>query len=430
MRLIIMIFIMPLILNAAIDKDALNDYINRGNISSIIQMYGNAGNDEKEYIAMKMMEERGKFAVGQFQIFMQYMRNNAADMELVLKHCDSAPMDERVYPYLIEYFEMLYPDKLKEFVLRYQDSGLDYKKYSILFSKKGILPELTRQSKKGTQLRFIFSARMYALTDSTVYLNMLNEYKGDSIAVLVRDGLFSVSQSESIIKSKKTDLGALIDELVSLAVYNPLEDYTLQFKGTGLEYIYSEFRNGHVPQIGKDEKNRNIVYLAMAAALYNGDDEYYQNMHTEEMLNENTMNYLDCLYYLFTSDMESFRTTLANVLIREKSESARIKLVELLTLSTYSEDGTLYRMLVMEQYQQMRPILYLTAKDTPLNYYYLLKTGGNAENLKEILMGGAKTALHVCVIDYAEGLADKEFLKEFIKKYPESPINIFLRRIF
>lgn len=429
MRLLMVLLVIPLILNASIDKEALNDYIIRGSVGSIIQIYSNASNDEKEYIVMKVMQERGKFAVGQFQIFMQYMRNNAADMELVLKHCDNADMDERIYPYLIEYFEMLYPDKLEEFILRYQDSGLDYKKYSILYYKKGVLGRLTRQSKKGSQMRFIFSARMYALTDSSVYLNMLNEYKGDSIAVLVKDGLFNSSQTEAIIKGKKSELGALIDNLVNLAVRNPVEDYTEQFRGTELEELYADFRNGRVPEISRDEKNRNIVYLAMAAALYSGDNEYYQDMHTEAMNSDNTMNYLDCLYYLFTSDMESFRTLLANVLVREKSESAGIRLVELLTLSAYSEDGTLYRMLIMEQYQQMRPILYLTAKDTPLYYYYLLKTGADTEGLKEILMSGAKTALHVCIIDYAEQLTDREFLKEFIRKYPESPINIFLRRI-
>lgn len=426
MRMLIML-LLPVMLFAMPDKDLLDDYISRGNVAGIIQLYQKENSEGKDYIAMKVMKDREQMAVGQFHLFMQFMRNNASDMVIALKYADEAEMDERVYPFMLEFYQMMYPDQVKSFAMKYQDSDIDYRKYSVIYYKNGVLPALTKASGKGTRMRFHFSARMYSITDSTVYLDMLCEYPGDSIALLADEGMFSSEQVENIIKRKTTDKGRLIDTAVKLAVYFPQRDYTDALSGTEYEDAYRNMKEGLL-------KNNEISdsvngFIDLASALYNGEEETYSKMRSSMKTQDPLLNYLDCLYYLFNSDYDNFKQMLSIILLREKSDNARMRLVEMLVLSEYSEDGTLFRMLFLGDYESARPILMLTARNTVLEYWYLSKTGGNTDELKQTLLKDRNSAMHVCIIDYVLGKTDKSFAKEFMKQYPDSPMNIYVRSI-
>ncbi len=431
-KTIVLIFLIIYSLSIfAFNEIKVNDYIKTKNIRMILKEIRISSIKDQKKIIDLLLKNKEEFAVGQFNLIMDYIRDNYTLMEYVDKLMKKYTMDERVYPYLLEYYEINNNKKLIDFILMYQNDKIDYWKYAKIFYIKGILEKIAKKSNKKYLLHLYANGIMYSRTNNNKYLKNILKHNKEQIIELLKKEVFNDNQQIEIIEKtvKKYSIEGFEDFIIKLAIYFPQNNYDLLFKNSIYEEHYKILRsifNGNNEKI-PEPKDINDSLLIMTMYLYNNKYDDFQNMSKQFKARRSEILYLNTLYYLFKSDFKNFNKSVSIFLINEKNTSIRMNIIKYYLFTQYIEDGTVYKYYSLGNYDKIKPIIVLIGKNSPMYYEYLLinKQYEQADSILNNMYSDANKYALILIIDYQLKRINKKHIEEFMKLYPDYPFNIY-----
>lgn len=427
MNRIILMILISLLWNQDFSDAVIN--MNIGKINSYIQ---NASEKDYNEASVILLDNRGKYAVGVYQIILNEIGKNKAFENVFVKHADKYIMDERIYQFLLNHYSDINNKELIAFILRHNDGKIDYYKWCKIFYQKNILKNIADKSYAFNELDFYSNGIMYAKTGEIKYRDNLIRYDNASIRDLYNRNIFDSNKRKDLLEEllKKGRTGSFEDEILFMALTESNKDYSKYLKKEEKVYyqrMREAIKNNDILEYNYSGDSENIQAIQMASMLYTGNCEGYFVYRSESSEYMAIMEYLDMIRFLFISDISNFKKTASKQIVLENSLLDKMFIIKLILMTEFIDDGTFYRYYLLNNFQQMKPIIDIMAKNSPIalemNYMFNTKYEYSFENKdsNSILMG--------ILVDIQYNKKNPESLRYFIEKFPGHPILPLLMEI-
>ncbi len=409
-------------------KNDLRDYIEKRNIRGIVDILEKTDKKERKHAINILLSNKEHIPAGMFVSVMYPIIKDNDFMNIFVKEANRYLMDERIYPILINYHEKNGNKALIDFVVNQKEGKLDYYKYAKIFKLKGILESIAKRSHAFSDLHFYSNGIMYAISGKKIYLNEIIKYDDGSVKLLLSKDIYSGNYKEMLlmemINRKRGDL--FTDEIVLMAVIDINNDYSKAFNGD-LTDIYREMKqaikhNNIMDYSYNENDEKNVKILKMASMLYTGNYNGYESFREHINILSDALMYTDILHSLFNSKIDIFKKQVSRLLVSKYSFSAKMYYVKLLILTEYIDDGTIYRYYVLNDYENMKPILMMIGKNSPLAYEMALKDNKLNSEMIDKLKERDNTYAYILLTDYINNKFNKEQYMEFKETFPDYPL--------
>ena len=222
MNRIILMILISLLWNQDFSDAVIN--MNIGKINSYIQ---NASEKDYNEASVILLDNRGKYAVGVYQIILNEIGKNKAFENVFVKHADKYIMDERIYQFLLNHYSDINNKELIAFILRHNDGKIDYYKWCKIFYQKNILKNIADKSYAFNELDFYSNGIMYAKTGEIKYRDNLIRYDNASIRDLYNRNIFDSNKRKDLLEEllKKGRTGSFEDAILFMALTESNKDY-------------------------------------------------------------------------------------------------------------------------------------------------------------------------------------------------------------
>lgn len=431
MKRILYTLIILLALSLLISGDEFKDAWKERNIKKCLELLEKGDEKQKEKMLKTAFENRKRSGKIEYELFLRYIRENPKLLEKYEELLRGNIITEMEFLYISDYFEIRDFNDLYAFIGRHQKDSLDYYKYAKVYMTKGKLRDMMPYLMKGEEMYLYSSVIMFSITDSISYLSGMSGYVLDSAKKAYDRVPMTWEQKCTFMKvldySKGT--GPFTNDLVRMAIYKRNEDFSQAFAKTDLKESYERMKN--FGEFEADEEKNIGNYLDAAAEIFSGNstkklDEFLLSRKGEEL-----SIYLKGLQMLFSSQYQVSKESARTFFVTSKSRDARLEVLKLVIAGSYIEDGSILRKLFIGERGQLGTLLYITGKDTPVYYTYLLEEGEfeKAEDVKKSF-GDDKVKLSYAVIeDILRGRINKSEAETFMKQFPDYPISGLLRSI-
>lgn len=212
-----------------------------------------------------------------------------------------------------------------------------------------------------------------------------------------------------------------------LAFYEIGTDFTDYMKGSSSEESYGEMRNALKKESsGGGGKGLFTTMALLLSRNYDGCKSALQGMPPSR-----EKDYLNLLCLLFASDFENYANSLSSYLSKYRFGEERYRLVRYAIMSSYVQDGELFLQHFKGDWQKVRLLSSIAAKETPLMYEALcgMSLDESADSLKKILEKNEAYHAEVLLTDFERGIAKKDEIRNFIKLHPSHPLNPLLSEL-
>ncbi|MFO8061687.1 MAG: hypothetical protein R6U31_02035 [bacterium] len=410
-----------IIVTVMLASGELEDLIERKNIQGIVQYI--ASSDSKMTDIDIIAANKEQFPAGGFRMLLRALSGHAdaGDIARILvKHS----IDERTYPYMLSYYRGQDTKELIRFITDNSNADIDMRHYTELFFRWGILEDVFDNARQGSELCFFSAAKLYSENGGRQYLEALCRFGNLRVRELFAGSRFSEERKGMLMEYavKSNGIEHFEDILTKYAVYFPDSNLSHFFNGTEMEDAYQLFVKSFTePGRGSGIENE---MLRLASGVYNGR-QYETDDFSEQYPGSIVMRYLEMMYMLFESNESEFKRILSYFLMAESNYTVRMKLVKMLLISNYIDDGTFLRYYYTGSRDKYEQFINLIAPESPLGYEMHLQAG-DPEKADSIASGftGPEDNLLRIIIDMERGRDVN--IDSFMKQYPEYPLNIIL----
>lgn len=422
MRYIIIVII--LIMTVMLSAGELENLIERKNIQDIIRYI--ADSDSKMSDIETIAANKEQFPAGGFSMLLRALSEHA-DAADIVRILVKYSIDERTYPYILNYYRGQDTRKLISFIADNSNADINMRYYTELFFQWGILESVLDNAVKGSELYFYSAAKLYAENGGRKYIEALCQFGNLRLRDLFAGSRLSEERKEMLMESavKRNGSEHFEDIMIKYAVYYPDSNISHLFNGTSMEDDYQlYFRSLDEPGLNSNIENE---ILRLASGIYNGR-QYETDHFSEQYPGSIVMRYLEMMHMLFESNESEFRRILSYFLLAESNYTVRMRLVKVLLVSNYIDDGTFLRYYYTGSRDKYEQFISLIAPQSPLAYELLLDSGEfeKADSLASGFSGAEDNMLGI-IIDMERGRNPD--IDSFIKQYPEYPLNSILMEI-
>lgn len=415
------IAVMILVLVTTVYTEGIDRLIDRRDIRGIKEHVMQSHSKLKDI--KLIISRKDEFPAGIFPRMLRFLETQF-ERDLLAEILISEDINERTYPYLIEYFRKKDLNSLTEFVKSNQNADVNHEKYVVMFDKWGILEDIFN-SAHDSPLYFHAGSRLFQKTGDMAYLNGILEYGNYRLRETFSKSEMSEENRNKLLVKAIEHNGLEHFESIALgyAVYFPDSNMTYLFKGSKLEEAYGAYRRALKNGTGHGKLNHSI--LNAAAELFNGELKDARSV-VEETPGDLTARFIEMMGALFNSDISHFRELAGYFLLAERNRHIRMKIIKILLISDIIDDGTFLRYYYKGNDEKTAQFIDLLAPQSPLKYEMLVKENRyeEADSIAEQLSDKENTALKI-VIDM-ENNRDIDH-SGFMRKFPGHPLNSIIR---
>lgn len=413
----VIILISSVILNAG----ELENLIERRNIQGIVRYI--ASSDSKVSDIETITANKGQFPAGGFRMLLRALSEHA-DAADIVGILEKYSIDERTYPYILNYYRGQDTHKLISFIADNSNADIDMRHYTELFFQWGMLESVFENAGKGSELYFFSAAKLYAENGGTKYLEALGQFGNLRLRELFAGSRLSEERKEMLMEYavKRNGIEHFEDIMIKYAVYFPDSNLSYLFNGTSMEDDYQLYFRS-LNEAGLYSNIDNEI-LRLASGIYNGR-QYETDDFSEQYTGSIVMRYLEMMYMLFQSSEGEFKRILSYFLLAESNYTVRMRLVKMLLVSNYIDDGTFLRYYYTGSRDKYEQFIDLIAPRSPLAYELLLASGEieKADSVASDFTGAEDNVMRI-IIDMERGRETN--IELFMKQYPEYPLNSIL----